>query len=225
MKSFIHNISSFVWSVILIILIFFALVLILLEVTYDDYYKGAEWDCEPENFRETYSEMIDNKITELQIKYNIECEKYINPDYDTVIEYYMYDDTFTIHLVFGARLNSTYAKYKANLYYYGNDKSDLDDYAKQKNLVDFLSEITHYFGYDTGAPENKFEQFYNSCIDNEKMNEFQLIHDDDLIGDVSYSVILKSDHFSYYYRAEKNSEIETLANVYQFEGLMKGNPS
>ena len=37
MKSFIHNISSFVWSVILIILIFFALVLILLEVTYDDY--------------------------------------------------------------------------------------------------------------------------------------------------------------------------------------------
>jgi hypothetical protein len=105
--------------------------------------------------------------------------------------------------MFGARADSTYAKYKASLYYYGENESDVDDYDKQKNLVDFLSEITHYFGYDTGAPENKFEQFYNSCIDNEKTNEYQLIHQDDLIGDVSYSVILKSDKFSYYYKMEK----------------------
>ena len=205
--------------------ILIAAVLVLLEVTYDDYYKGAEWDCKPEDFREMYLGIIENKIVELQTKHNIECKKYINPDYDTMIEYYLYDDTFTICLMFGARANSTYAKYKASLYYYGENESDLDDYDKQKNLVDFLSEITHYFGYDTGATENKFEQFYNSCIDNEKTNEYQLIHQDDLIGDVRYSVILKSDKFSYYYKIEKNDEIGTLANVYSFEGLMKGTPS
>ena len=187
-----------------------------------DYYEGADWHCEAEEFRERYAEIIDNKITELQEKYGIECEKAIDPKYKTILAYYLYDDTFTIMLSFGERIDGFYSKLQAKLYYYGETESDLYDYSKQKHLVDFLEEIICYFGYD--YTPNTFENFYNECIETGENPKYELIYEDDLIGDVSCSVgvdrILCDS-----YRAEKISDLEKHANYYKFLGLMKGTPS
>ena len=203
--------------VILILLIVFALYLF----RGDDYYKESGWDCNPEDFRNRYSETIDNKIAELQKKYSIECEKTINPNHDTIIEYHLYDDTFTINLLFGPH-SEYYSDFEADLYYYGSDESDLDDYSKQENLLNFLDEIVCYFGHDT--KKGRFESLYSECLENHKLRADDLIHQDDLVGDIRYEAWLKreSDTCGYHYRAEHKGDVIKTANFYQFKGLMKG---
>lgn len=189
---------------------------------YEDpsYYKKSNWSCNADEFYGRYFYVIDNKITELQAKYGIDCEKRVETPEKDIIFYYLYTDTFTCSFRFTS--NVQWGTYWGKLYFYGSDESQLDDYSAQKNLVDFLNEATHFFGYAIGNEENIFEQQYNYCIENGVDKSAVNLHFDQYVGYVTYGVGLKKDDCGYYYKVEKNSDLEIKANRYTFEGLLKG---
>ena len=73
-------------------------------------------------------------------------------------------------------------------------KSRVQHIKSQKNLVDFINELTHFVAYDTRKEEadNHFEKLYFECIEESCTGKNYNYHFDDFIGHVGYDVELSN---------------------------------
>ena len=191
----------------------------------EDYYKDANWSCTNEEFNDMYMPAYLAKIEELKQKYNIECTQISEvKDYERDVGYeiYLYNEVFTVKLFFANRRYGC-GDFWVHLYYYGNEAVDLKDYEKQKPFVDFINELTRYVAFDTKNEEsdNHFERLYLDCIENGEKNATYNIHFDDLVDYVRYFVTLENANKGWYYKMQKDDNLEILANIYGFEGILK----
>lgn len=188
------------------------------------YAKASGWNCSQEKFCDEYAALYKAKIQELKTTYEIDCNEDIeqyNSGNDNILTVNLYNDEFTIVMRFGNF--GLYGGYYVDLYYYGSDSGDLDDYGNYKHLVDFINDLTTYVAYDTRSEEsdNHFEKLHDECIQLELKNNSYMYHFDHIVGDVGYSVGLKKDNYGYYYKMQKNSSVNILSNSFSFEGILK----
>ncbi|MBO7305068.1 MAG: hypothetical protein J6V09_07605 [Clostridia bacterium] len=188
------------------------------------YAKASGWNCSQEEFCGEYIALYKAKIQELRILCGIDCNvdiKQSNSDGNNILSVNLYNDEFTIVAYFANF--GMYGDYSVDLYYYGINSADLDDYEKYRNLVDFINELTMYAAYDTKTEENcnHFAKLHYECIQQELKNNSYMYHFDHIVGDVGYSVGLKKDNYGYYYKMQKNSSVNILANSFSFKGILK----
>jgi len=99
-----------------------------------------------------------------------------------------------------------------------------EGYSSEQTARELANEITNSFAFDAKTDKNYFKALYDECIKNtadETPHASYKYHFDDLIGNVGYYVALNKDNFGYYYKMQKNSDLDILSNHYRFEGLLK----
>ena len=191
----------------------------------DDYIKSSNWNCTNEEFVEEYIEYYNSKIEELKAFYGIECleiVKMLEHDNDIIYIKQFYNDEVTIEVLFANR--GLYGDYWVELYYFSENIDDLNNYEKQKKYVDFANDLTNAVAFDTKADGNHFEQLYMQCkeqTDPGGKGITDLYHFDEFVGDVGYKVGVQLDTKGYYYKMQKNKELEILANEFSFNGILK----
>ena len=190
----------------------------------EKYAESSGWKCEEKDFYGKYAVSYQNKIEELMSLYEIEASvisEKRNIDEDNIVEIYIYNDIFTVKIFFANR--GLYADYKVNLFFYGSETTDLDDYETHRHLVQFINDLTKYVAYDTRSDErdNHFEALYLECKEKERDTSGYVYHFDHTVGNVGYYVGMKKDNFGYYYKMQKNSDIKISSNSFSFEGLLK----
>ena len=210
-------------KIILCIILFFSS--LLMSSCGMEYAKDSGWNRDIQNFDTKYVEFYKDKVAELKEKYSIDCvEKWEQKDGDAgecILTASLYSDSYTICLLFANRRH--FGDFEVKLYYYGENEESLSDYESQRPLVSFINDLTKYVAFDNKieGDENHFERLYNECHKQSQSVASYIYHFDDLVGYVGYGVGVSKDNYGYYYKMEKNSELEILANSFVFEGLLK----
>ena len=203
-------------------LLFFTIMLFTNESNVE-YAKSSGWNCDIQNFDIHYAEFYKNKIVELKEKYNLECEEKWDQSYhdgDSIITAHLYNNYYTIYILFANR--GLYGDYTIKLFYYGDDGESLKNYEMQHPLISFINDLTTSVAFESKTDDckNRFEQLYDECYEKSKSSASYIYHFDDLVGYVGYTVGLSKDNYGYYYKMQKNSEINILANAFIFEGIL-----
>ena len=93
------------------------------------YVEATNWNCDEDKFYSDYFTSYQNKIQELKVLYGIECTEILeqyNNENDNIAVLYLYNDLFTIRLIFANR-DGYYGDYSINLFYYGENEDTEDD--------------------------------------------------------------------------------------------------
>ena len=184
------------------------------------YASSSGWNCE-EDFYSNYYPQIEEKLSELQEKYSLHCEKNVEQRTEQAIYICMYTDIYTFEFLFTS--HDQHGSYSGALYFYGENEKQLYDYNLQKNLVDFLSDFTHFIAYGVDTDVNTFEEMYNYCMTHSIDGYRQQLHFDPQVDSVEYGISLKNEHKDNYYKGKKVDISDLKANYYYFNGLIKGN--
>lgn len=213
---------------LVIIFAFFMFMLLLSVLTLNDgaYYKSSGWSCSNDDFYERYVAVYKERIRELQDLYKIDCLEYSESreyDKDVITTHYLYNDLFTVCILFANRSDGEYAEYKIKLFYFGDENNSLHDYEAQENLVGFINELTAEIAFDAQSElsSNPFEALYDECVEEGKSSARRNHHFDHIVGYLGYSVNLRNDSHGYYYKMQKNSDFVIESNVFSFDGLLK----
>ena len=84
--------------------------------------------------------------------------------------------------------------------------------------------MTNAVAFDTKADGNHFEQLYMQCKEQNVPGSkgiTDLYHFDQIVGDIGYRIRIESETYGYYYKMQKNKELEILSNRFTFNGLLK----
>ena len=182
------------------------------------YSENAGWYCEG-NIYDTYYEEYNAVIEELALKHSVgDCRKLLER-YDNYFILIWFTNVYTIRIYFSGTTNVGF--FFVKLYYYGDENHPIDVYDSQSKLVSFINDLTNHFAYDAKTDtENYFKDLYDTCIEENKSDSIDLIHQDSLVGDVMYYVGLNKDR-GFYYMYEKNDDLIVMCNTYEFEGILK----
>lgn len=186
-----------------------------------EYYLAAGWNCDDETFTTEYYDVCYKKLLHLKDYYGLSFKELIEFKVNDSAEnnkiiLYFYTDEYTIR--FSLINDGAIGYYHAYLYYYG-DGMGFGEYDAFSPLVEFINSFTNYVAYDTKSEENRFQQLYNEAANNENLFARDEYHHDDIIGSVFYRVNLDYEA-GYYYKAEKNKEIEKKCYLFEFKGLL-----
>lgn len=193
----------------------------LLWGNYEEYYQTTGWSYEEEEFDNVYIEKCINKLQELKGLYNIDCSELIEHK-DHYYDVYLYNDLFTIKILLS--YGKSYGKYSICLYYYGDEEHPLEDYESQKNLVNLVNDFTNYASFDSKTDQNHFERLHMESVQKssgDHSSASDKYHFDHVIGYVGYSAGVYCNNGGYYYKVQKNSELDVLSNNYAFDGILK----
>ena len=191
----------------------------------EQYYKGANWNCELDVFTSTYLELYTKKIEELKEKYDlsfaVKCEIEDNLELKSnQISFLLYTEEYTFRFVMnnGIELGSldTY------LYYYGYyaNPDVYPEYSTFEHLFAFINDFTNYVGYDTKTDKNYFDTLYFEAVDNKDEFASYHYHYDSTIGNVGYLADLDSEE-GYYYIGAYDTTVKKACSRFWFEGILK----
>lgn len=188
----------------------------------NDYFLEANWNCDNETFLSYYDNLYVEKLQELKIKYNIECEE--KKEIETTKKggislcYYFYNENFTLRL--DLRSHNTLAMVNSYLYYYGDDAPS-NEYINIKNIVDFSNDFINYASYDAKTDSNHFEKLFFEALNSDDLFASENLHHDDTVGTLGYKVQLNSTSNAYYYMMDKNNSLKKENHRFEFHGLLK----
>ena len=119
----------------------------------EDYYAPIGWDVTTEVFENNYIPYYDKAIKLEKISRNMECEHYFDVS-DDIMRVFLFNESFTICFYFGNGQN--YGEFILQLFYFGDTENpdSVNDYAAQKDLVDFAYSAIKAFGYRNMLDEN-----------------------------------------------------------------------
>ena len=186
--------------------------------SWEEYALSTNWHCTKEEFIENYLPLYVDKVEELKAFYDVECVLTVDILYYYGINICLYNEVFTADMFLICR--DSHATISSNLYFYGNE-STLFNYNAQKVYVDLINDFVNYVAFDTKADENRFASLYLQSMQKEEKCASDHYHFDELVGYVGYSVDLDKDTFGNYYMCRGDFELETRANCFSFEGLLK----
>lgn len=188
----------------------------------EQYYKGANWNCELDEFETIYLEIYTQKIEELKEKYSLSFSTKLDIENSTdsdhiKITFLLYCEEYTIRLNLSS---STSIGYLYTYLYYYADNNDYHDYSKLQYLLGFINDFTNYVGYDTKTDKNYFDALYFDALDNEENFATYYYHYDSTIGNVGYIADLNSEA-GYYYMGACELTSDKPCSKFLFEGLLK----
>lgn len=185
-----------------------------------EYIESANWNCESDTeFIEKYKSFYIENIDDILKKHRLKVEKIVEENKENgQFDLYYYNDVNTIHFHFCQA--SGFAFFKANYYFYQANGVDLQDYEAQRQYIDFFNGVIKLYAFDACGNDNTFKDLFDESISG-KGYESYIYHFDSFCGNVGYSVGLKRNVDSYYYKIGKNSKIDILSNRFQFEGILK----
>lgn len=190
----------------------------------EQYYKGANWNCELDVFTSTYLELYTKKIEELKEKYDlsfaVKCEIEDNLERKSnKISFLLYTEEYTFRFVMNNGIELGYLD--TYLYYYGYyaNPDVYPEYSTFEHLFAFINDFTNYVGYDTKTDKNYFEELYFDVIES-GIGKSYTYHEDSTIGNVGYGVGLKSES-GYYYMSGYDIDIEKYSLQCRFSGILK----
>ncbi|MBO5906574.1 MAG: hypothetical protein J6Q85_00275 [Clostridia bacterium] len=217
-KKFLLSVVSFIVVLALLPVILFGVVYFVFSLETNDYYESANWNCTREEFNTTYYNLYKDKLSELKELYDLEYEVFEEVghlEHKSFYRWYLYNDAYTFRIFVDSK-----ARLHAELYFYGTEYIVRSDYETQRNAVSFLNDFVNFAAYDSRAEENQFEKLYFECVSEGKSYECNIYHFDNFIGNVGYGLSLVHDG-GYYYKIQKDGDLEKLCNHYSFEGLLK----
>lgn len=191
----------------------------------DQYYKGANWNCELDVFATTYLELYTQKIEELKEKYDLsftvkyEIEEN-SEEQRYIICFILYDEDYTFRFYLH---NHVWIGYLSTyLYYYGYhaNPDSYPEYSSFASLFGFINDFTNYAGYDTNTDKNCFEELYFEVLNSEKSVATYNIHFDNYSGNIGYGLRLKEDG-GYFHMALYDNELVKYCLRCDFDGYMK----
>ncbi len=188
-----------------------------------EYAESSQWNCDNQSFDTAYVDFYKNKVSEIKEKYSLNCEEEWykeSHDGDSIITAYLYNDQYTIYILFANR--GIYGDFTVKMFYYGDGKEAQKDDGVQSSLISFVHDLTKSVAFDSKTDDkNQFEQLYNECLEENKSAASYIYHFDDLVNYVGYTVGLSKDNYGYYYKMQKDSDVKILANVFTFQGILK----
>lgn len=208
--------------VVVVVLTFFAIMFFTNDENIE-YAESSQWNCDNQTFDTEYVDFYKNTIGELKARYALDCdeiwEERSHKD-DRIITAYLYNDQFTIYILFANR--GIYGDFNVKMFYYGDGKEAQKDDGVQSSLVSFVHDLTKSVAFDSKTDDkNQFKQLYNECLEENKSAASYIYHFDDLVDYVGYTVGLSEDNYGYYYKMQKDSNIKIPANAFKFQGLLK----
>ena len=203
-------------AVVIVFILFFGIFFVVDHYNNVRYARECGWNVSDEEFKDEYYPFVTAKIEETKQKYGIECETVISPrEYDPAsYEFSLYNSEFTAEIVFVNE--NVFGKFKVSLYYFGKGSDSVMNYESQKKYVDFINEITHFFGYDTRKEE--CENHYERLFADEDQSKYSY-HFDELVGYVEYKAY-RSDGYGEKYMMQKEDIVKDCF-CYKFIGILK----
>ena len=209
--------------VVVLVLTFFAMMFLGNDAE-TEYAKSSQWNCDNQSFDTAYVDFYKNKVSEIKEKYSLNCEEEWykeSHDDDSIITAYLYNDQYTIYILFANR--GICGDFTVKMFYYGDGKEAPGNDGVQSSLISFVHDLTKSVAFDsrTDDGKNHFEQLYNECLEENKPAASYVYHFDELVGYIGYTVGLSKDNYGYYYKMQKDSNIKIPANAFKFQGLLK----
>ena len=184
-----------------------------------NYYKGTGWDCSQEEFYANHYDTTKAKLKELATENGIDIvleSADLSDDHFMIV---VYDDKFTCYFNFNCE--ELWGTVSADLYFYGSDESELNDYAAQKKYVDYLNAVLCNFAYDMNTETNVFESSYNYCTAEVRSYEKVLVRDA-MTGGVAYGVKLDTERNVINHTLRGDKGFAYKCNLYHYKGLLDG---
>ena len=207
------------------IALFLALVILVLSLAscgVSTYYRGAGWDCPQEEFYDRYYSATGAKLVSVAAEHGITAYLEGTDVEDDHFLLVVYDDMFTCYFNFSCE--ELWGKVTADMYFYGENADQLNDYSLQQKYVDFVNHVMQLIAYDMNFETNVFEDAFNNCMTNSALSYEKMFRDDYMIGEVKYGFTLNLEREIGNHTA-KTEKGTWKYNYYYFEGLLNGNLS